>query len=110
MANSNATVNQARAGAWECGTHGRIYSFNSRADERDICEQLTARQAQLAAMLAVMAGASNDLKEFDGLTDETKLNYLWTCETLAAECQQLAGALSDAACRRARDAKESAHA
>lgn len=57
-------------------------------DKNSMADQISARIFQLEAMLAVTYGDLG-VAFHDGLTDETKSNYMWCCHTIASEIREL---------------------
>lgn len=68
-----------------------LYYLDSHTDALAIADQLSARQSQLQALLAMTIGDAG--AAFRSLSDEHQDNYLWACEMLAREAQELTDAL-----------------
>lgn len=64
-----------------------LYQLHPDADPGDVRDQLSARLAQLSAMLMMIHG--NGFDNFESWSDHVKQNYLWGCSMLAEECKEL---------------------
>lgn len=70
-----------------------VRSIGASATQRDIHEELLARQAQLSAILAVATEGNGVLTHIDQTEAQ---NFLWACEWIAKECLELAAAIRPA--------------
>ncbi|MBS0355478.1 MAG: hypothetical protein JSR83_16455 [Proteobacteria bacterium] len=68
-----------------------LYLLNDEVGTLALTDQLSARQAQLQALLAVTFGSSGDA--FRRLSPTYQDNYLWACAMIAEEVQELFKAL-----------------
>lgn len=66
-----------------------VHRIRSGATQGDILNELQARQAHLAALLAV----ASDGNGLEVVNTEEVHNFLWACEWIANDCRDLAGAL-----------------
>jgi hypothetical protein len=67
---------------------GALYAIRNGKDLDDNVKfQLSARIAQLDAMLALTTGEGH--KTFEGLNSELQNNYLWACSMMATEIRVL---------------------
>lgn len=67
---------------------GDLYAIrNGNAVNLNVKSQLSARIAQLDAMLAAITGTGHDT--FEELNSETRDNYLWACSMMATEIKVL---------------------
>lgn len=71
-------------------TPDALYFLDSHAGAMAISDQLSARQSQLQALLVMTVGEAGEA--FRRLSDEHQGNYLWACEMLAREAQELTDA------------------
>lgn len=62
-----------------------------RSTSLEAQDRLSARLAQLNALLAAVAGEG--FETFETLNQEHQQNYLWACASLAGECKALTEAL-----------------
>lgn len=67
------------------------YQINPKASHIDLYDQLTARLAQLVAALELIGGAGHEY--FARIGNQAQAAYLWNCQMLADECNELAGHL-----------------
>lgn len=72
-------------------TPDALYLLDSHAAAVAIADQLSARQSQLQALLAMTFGEAGEV--FRRLSDEHQDNYLWACKMLAREALELTDAL-----------------
>lgn len=68
-----------------------IYVLASTADALALTDQLTARQAQLQALLAMTHGNAGDV--FRRMDVDGQENYLWACAMIAGELRELMEAI-----------------
>lgn len=68
-----------------------VYALAPDACADDVHAQLSARLSHLAALLQMTMGAG--FEAFTNYNATTQENYLWTCSTLADECEDLLDAL-----------------
>lgn len=66
---------------------GRLYVLADDADTLTLTDQLSARQAQLQALLAMTRGNAGDV--FRRMDAELQENYLWACGMIADEAREL---------------------
>lgn len=78
-----------------------IYVLASTADALALTDQLTARQAQLQALLAMTHGNAGDV--FRRMDADGQENYLWACAMIAREIRELMEAIH---ARRREDVQE----
>ncbi|WP_442769859.1 hypothetical protein [Zoogloea ramigera] len=64
-----------------------VYVLAPNANRLDVIDQLQARQSQLAALLAMTHGEAGAL--LHNLSDSLRNDFMWACEMLAAEVQEL---------------------
>lgn len=74
-------------------TAGSMYALSTEATRDDVHTQLSARLSHLCALLAMTYGAGYQAFRMYGET--TQENYLWTCSSLANECDELLVALDE---------------
>lgn len=68
-----------------------VYLLADEADCLALTDQLTARQAQLQALLAMTRGNAGDVfRRMDAAHQE---NYLWACSMIADEARELMEAI-----------------
>jgi hypothetical protein len=68
-----------------------IYVLACTADALALTDQLTARQAQLQALLAMTHGNAGDV--FRRMDADCQENYLWACAMIAREVGELMEAI-----------------
>lgn len=68
-------------------TAGPLYVLAPGTSRLEIADQLQARQAQLAGLLAMTHGDAGDL--LHALSDTLRADFMWACDMLAAEAQEL---------------------
>lgn len=68
-----------------------VYLLADEADASALTDQLTARQAQLQALLAMTRGNAGDV--FRRMGTEYQENYLWACAMIADEARELMDAI-----------------
>ena len=68
-----------------------LYLLADEADALALTDQLTARQAQLQALLAMTRGNAGDV--FRRMGAEYQENYLWACSMIADETRELVEAI-----------------
>lgn len=71
----------------------KLYALSRDVTADDVQTQLSARLSQLSAMLRMTMGAG--FQAFEQYNEATRENYLWTCSTLADECEELLDTLSE---------------
>jgi predicted metal-dependent enzyme (double-stranded beta helix superfamily) len=64
-----------------------IYSLTPGVDQSDIKNQLSARTGQLHALLALIGGEGRE--RFEQMSGDIRDNYLWACDMIAKECNEL---------------------
>jgi hypothetical protein len=84
---SNLTPRPLKFGSSE------IYSLAQTAKAIDCFDQLTARLAQLRAMLHMVTGVGSDT--FEQYSESIRESYLWACSMLADECVALSEHVQD---------------
>jgi hypothetical protein len=67
---------------------GALYALANGAKRDDIQSTLSAKLAQLKAMLCITYGCGAGT--FQNLSVDIQENYMWACADLAAECRALA--------------------
>lgn len=80
----------------------RLYSLHSNVNALTVTDQLTARLAQLTALLAMTRGEQG--KAFRLMNDQWQDSFMWACGMMAMEVQELFGILS---CLEAKNCPES---
>ncbi|MBS0355444.1 MAG: hypothetical protein JSR83_16280 [Proteobacteria bacterium] len=65
----------------------RLYVLAYDADTLTLTDQLSARQAQLQALLAMTRGNAGEV--FRRMDAELQENYLWACGMIADEAREL---------------------
>lgn len=70
----------------------RLYSFHSNVNALTVSDQLSARLAQLTALLAMTRGEQG--KVFRLMNDQWQDSFMWACGMMAIEAQELFGILS----------------
>ena len=68
---------------------GALYALRQSATALDCHDQLTARLAQLSAMLEIIKGQG--FETFSCYNDDVQENYLSACAMIGRECEELAG-------------------
>lgn len=68
-----------------------LYVLSDSVGALALIDQLTARQAQLQALLAMTRGNAGDV--FRRMDAEYQENYLWACGMIADEARQLMEAI-----------------
>lgn len=64
-----------------------VFAIRSTAQTNDVLDHLASRLAQLSVMLSRTYAFGHD--EFNTLSDDARMNYLWACGTMADECRAL---------------------
>jgi NTP pyrophosphatase (non-canonical NTP hydrolase) len=59
---------------------------------QDTAEKLAQKLAQLHSMLTLITG--NGRESFEQFSATVRDNYVWSCETMAGECCELADAVN----------------
>ncbi|RTL42129.1 MAG: hypothetical protein EKK49_01295 [Rhodocyclaceae bacterium] len=80
----------------------RLYSLHSDVNSLTLTDQLSARLAQLSALLAMTRGEQG--KAFRLMNAQWQDSFMWACGMMAMEAQELFGILS---CPEARGRLES---
>ncbi|MBS0353970.1 MAG: hypothetical protein JSR83_08725 [Proteobacteria bacterium] len=70
----------------------RLYRLHSNVNALTVTDQLSARLAQLSALLAMTRGEQG--KAFRLMNDQWQDSFMWACGTMAMEAQELFGVLS----------------
>lgn len=70
---------------------GPLYVISPVAGADDLANQITARQQQLSALLAMTYGEQGDA--FRMLSTDLQDSYMWACEMIACEIQELTSLL-----------------
>jgi len=70
---------------------GPLYCLSASATADDIYNQITARQSQLTALLSMTCGEQGTT--FRMLSDDLQDAFLWACNMIASEIQELTPAL-----------------
>jgi len=68
-----------------------VYQFADNVDTLALTDQLTARQAQLQALLAMTHGNAGDT--FRRMNADQQEHYLWACAMIADEARELTQAI-----------------
>lgn len=68
-----------------------VYTFLPEAKHSSVIDHLQSRAHQLTALLVSITGSG--FESFDGLSDKMKHDYLWACEMMASEIQELSAKL-----------------
>ncbi|WP_079433285.1 hypothetical protein [Zoogloea sp. LCSB751] len=68
-----------------------VYQFADNVDNLALTDQLTARQAQLQALLAMTHGNAGDT--FRRMNVDQQEHYLWACAMIADEARELTNAI-----------------
>lgn len=68
-----------------------LYCISPAAGADDLANQITARQNQLAGLLAMTYGEQGDA--FRMLSNDLQDSYMWACEMIASEIQELTSLL-----------------
>lgn len=68
-----------------------VYQFADNVDTLALTDQLTARQAQLHALLAMTHGNAGDT--FRRMNADQQEHYLWACAMIADEARELTQAI-----------------
>lgn len=71
----------------------KLYCLHPDADALAVSDQIDARQAQLTALLSMTKGAAGEV--FRTMADPLQESYMWACEMLAMEVQELLSARAD---------------
>lgn len=66
---------------------GALYGLAPGVKHGDVVDQLTARMAQLEALLSVTYGEQG--RAFRGMSDELQDSFMWASSSLADEAHQL---------------------
>ncbi|WP_079433281.1 hypothetical protein [Zoogloea sp. LCSB751] len=70
---------------------GPLYHLDGNANPLALTDQLTARQSQLQALLAMTHGNAGDV--FRRMDASYQENYLWACAMIADEARELTQAI-----------------
>lgn len=79
------------------GTHG-IYTLTKGVEAKDAYDHLSNRVTHLRAMLDTVWGQGYE--NFKEYSEDVQGNFLWSCASLAKECEQLTDALGPAIYRK----------